>query len=60
MDYFDGLSFTGAKIFTFEICLENRTHFEEEKLGFDSLPISDDVDFSTILSLVCMNQGGSF
>ena len=26
---FDGLSLTGAKIFAFEICLENRTDFEE-------------------------------
>ena len=26
---FDGLSLTGAKIFTFEICLENYTNFKD-------------------------------
>ena len=27
---FDGLSLTGAEIFTFEICLENHTNFEKK------------------------------
>ena len=47
-------------MFTFEICLENRTNYEENKFSFDSLHISEDVDFSTVLSFVCMNQGGLF
>ena len=47
----------GAEIFAFDICLENRTNFEE--FFFDLLHISVDVDFSTILSFMCMNQGGS-
>ena len=32
----------------------------KKKFSFDSLHISDDVDFSTILSFVCMNQGVLF
>ena len=30
-----------------------------KKSSFDSLHISDDIDFSMDLSFVCMNQGGS-
>ena len=53
--FFDGLSLTGAEIFAFEICLENRTNLEE-KFSFNLFHISDDVDFSIVLSIVCMNQ----
>ena len=31
---FDGLSLTRAKIFAFDICLENRTNFEDENSVF--------------------------
>ena len=51
---FDGLSLTGAKIFTNQIYLENYTNFEEKKFSFDSLHTSDD-DFSEVLNFVCMN-----
>ena len=46
----DRLSLTGFEIFGFEICLENRRNFEEKT------KFSDDVDFRTVLSFVCMNQ----
>ena len=34
IENFDGLFFTGAKIFAFEICLENRTNCKAEKFSF--------------------------
>ena len=45
------LSLTGAKIFAFDICLENRTNFEEKKFSFDSLLISSKINIKICVIL---------